>query len=110
MPTKPKTAKKISRPARESCSLETLKGLQVSVADLTARERPEDPREAFATARQRHAHLPQTGQPWDQIATLRMGGQILLEGSIVRVAQQLLHLFRKDRMLDKRDHKYPYTV
>ena len=52
MPTKPKIAKKISRPARENCSIETLKGLQVSVADLTARERPEDPREAFATARQ----------------------------------------------------------
>ena len=49
---KPKTAKKISRVARENCSIETLKGLQVSVADLTARERPEDPREAFATARQ----------------------------------------------------------
>ena len=49
---KPKAARKISRVARESCSIETLKGLQVSVSELTAREKPEDPRDAFVTARQ----------------------------------------------------------
>ena len=46
------TTTALRRDKKELCSIETLKGLQVTVADLTAREKPEDPRDAFVTARQ----------------------------------------------------------
>ena len=42
----------LRRDKKELCSIETFRGSQVRVTDLTAREKPEDPRDAFVTTRQ----------------------------------------------------------